>query len=100
MFGFFFQSDWVVDKFEKTVKMSTYLVAYVISNFESIDMKSGKGVLIEVAGRPEAIKGGEGDFGLKESADIIDFFSDYFGVDYPLEKSSKFLPIQYGVKFS
>ena len=83
--------DWMVDEFEETVKMSTYLVAFVVSNFDKISMDSPVNkVLIEVAGRPEAIAKGEGDFALNEAAEIIDFFSSYFGIKYPLSKSSKF----------
>ena len=69
--------------------MSTYLMAFVVSNLKTISKKSHKnGVEIEVAARPQAIDNGEGDFGLNEAAEIIDFFSDYFGTDYPLTKSS------------
>jgi adipocyte-derived leucine aminopeptidase len=83
-------SDWQKDIYEVSVPMSTYLIAYVISNFDSINKTSpNKTVLIEVAARPEAIKGGEGDFALEEAMIIIDFFADYFGIDYPLPKLSK-----------
>ncbi len=69
--------------------MSTYLVAFVVSNFDMIQTKSPKhNVLIELAARPEAIAKGDGDFGLNEAAKIIDFFSDYFNVQYPMSKSS------------
>ena len=69
--------------------MSTYLVAYAVSNFDMIKTKSPKyGIDIEVAARPEAIKNGEGEFGMMEAATILDFFSDYFNVKYPMTKSS------------
>jgi aminopeptidase N len=45
---------------------------------------------MEVAGRPEAIRNGEGDYALDEAAQIIDFFADYFNISYPLDKSSKY----------
>ena len=69
--------------------MSTYLVAFVISNFEKINGTTPKGVLVEVAARPEAILNGEGEYALDEAMRIIDFFADYFNVPYPLQKSSK-----------
>lgn len=82
--------DWIVDRFEKSVKMSTYLVAFVVSNLEKITQQSPRfNVTIEVYARPEAIQANEGDFGLKEAAEIIDYFSEYFNVPYPLKKSSK-----------
>lgn len=69
--------------------MSTYLMAFVVSDFKKINKTSPKhNVLIEVSARPQAIDNGEGDFGLDEAAQIIDFFSDYFQTKYPLPKSS------------
>lgn len=84
------EADWIIDQFDKSEVMSTYLVAFVVSNFKSIEMDSPKyGVKIGVAGRANAIDGGEGDEALVEAAQIIDFYSDYFGVKYPMPKSSK-----------
>lgn len=80
--------EWITDYFETTVYMSTYLVAFVVSDFKAITRQSGKDVKIEVAARPQAIDAGEGDFALDEAATYIDFFTDYFDVPYPLEKSS------------
>ena len=70
--------------------MSTYLVAFVISDFEKVNDTSSKGVLVEVAGRAEAIKNGDGDYALSEAMKIIDFFAGYFDVPYALDKSSLF----------
>jgi len=68
---------------------------YVVSNFEKkIKQTPVKNITIEVAGRPEAIRNGDGDFGLDEAAKIIDFFSDYFNTSYPLPKSSIYLFIR------
>ena len=66
--------------------MSTYLVAYTISNFETIKGTSSKNISIEVSTRPEAIKNHSGDFALEETIKIIDFFIDYFNETYPLDK--------------
>ena len=82
-------SDWFVDTFERTVKMSTYLVGFVVSNFKSIKMSSPKyGINTEIVARPEAIDNGMGETALKEAVKIIDFFVDYFNVTYPLKKIS------------
>lgn len=77
------------DEFDESVSMSTYLMAYAITDFKNISMLSTKGKIIEVAARPNAIDDNDGEFALKQAADIIDFFSDYFNVEYPLDKSSK-----------
>ena len=81
--------EWEVDTFETTVKMSTYLVAFVISDFAKLGNSSNKGIRVEVAGRPESINKGLANYVLSEAMQIIDFFADYFDVPYPLEKSSK-----------
>ena len=80
--------------------MSTYLVAFVVSKFEKINGTTPKGVLVEVAARPEAILNGEGDYALKEAMTIIDFFADYFNVSYPLKKSSKLKENEFYYSFS
>ncbi len=91
-FNFKSQPGWMIDRFDKSEKMSTYLVAFVVSNFKKTEMKSPKyGVDIAVAGRPAAIEAGEGELALNEAAKMIDFYSDYFGVAYPMAKSSKLL---------
>lgn len=82
-------ADWVVDTFVTTVPMSTYLMAFAVTDFTKISRKSPKGIDVEVAARPQAIQNGEGAFGLDEAVKIIDFFGEYFGVKYALDKSSK-----------
>lgn len=81
--------NWEIDYFNRTVPMSTYLVAFVIAEFKTISKITDKNIVVEVAARPEAIDRGEGDFGLEEAAKILDYYVDYFNVSYPLPKSSK-----------
>ena len=70
--------------------MSSYLVAFVVSNFKTIKKNSSKyNILMEVAARPEAIDRGEGEFALKEGGLIIDYFADLFDIKYPIKKMSK-----------
>ena len=72
--------------------MSTYLVAFSVSKFKMINTESPKyKVLVEVVARPEAIDNGEGQLALDDGAKVIDYFSDYFDISYPLKKSSEFL---------
>ncbi|RNA03939.1 Aminopeptidase N, partial [Brachionus plicatilis] len=82
--------DFYIDSFEKSVPMSTYLVAFVVSNFEKIQQLTPKyNITVEVIARPEAIKKGHGEFALKEASQIIDHYSDYFNITYPLKKSTQ-----------
>lgn len=68
--------------------MSTYLVAFVISDFTNINDMTIKGTYVEISARPEAIKNKEADYALVETKTILDFFSEYFNVPYPLKKMS------------
>jgi aminopeptidase N len=82
--------EWWTDSFIDTPKMSTYLLAYVIANFKSINGQSPRGNSVEIAARPQAIDNNEGKYALNESIIIVDFFEEYFDVDYPLDKISKY----------
>ena len=83
-----------MDTFERSVPMSTYLVAFVVSDFDSIRKNSSKyNIQVEVYAKAESIKKGHGDFALDEASRILDFYTDYFSVKYPLVKSSKFFKL-------
>ena len=66
--------------------MSTYLIAFVVSDFKTIFKNSTKQIQVEVAARSEAIDNGEGEFAMNEALEIIDFFAEYFNTKYPLKK--------------
>ena len=84
------QPDWYIDTFKRTVPMSTYLIGFIVSDFESVKMKSLKyGIDIEILARPEVIRNLSSEYVLNETTKIIDYFADYFNVSYPLEKSGK-----------
>ena len=71
--------------------LSTYLIAFAVSEFPVISQRSEKNnILIEVAARPQAIQDKEGDHALNVTSIIMDYFIDYFNVNYTLDKSSKF----------
>lgn len=82
-------ADWEVDYYNETVPMSTYLVAFVVSDFAVVSNRTNKGIIVEVAGRPQAIENGDGEYALTEACKIIDYFVDYYNVSYALPKSSK-----------
>lgn len=80
---------WFTDFYEETVKMSTYLVAFAIASFKQIEKTSERGVLIQVAAKPQSIDAGEAIFALNEASLVMDFFIDHFEIAYPMKKSSK-----------
>lgn len=72
--------------FETTPRMSTYLLAFVFGDIHSKSTKTARGTEVNVwattAQPAESL-----DFALDVSKRSIEFFEDYFGVDYPLPKA-------------
>ncbi|XP_050768751.1 endoplasmic reticulum aminopeptidase 1 [Gymnogyps californianus] len=78
-------NPWLVeDHFDTTVKMSTYLVAFIVSDFKSISKITGHGVKISVYTVPDKIN--QADYALDAAVKLLDFYEDYFGIPYPLPK--------------
>ncbi|KAJ8285531.1 hypothetical protein GJAV_G00027890 [Gymnothorax javanicus] len=72
------------DYFDVSVKMSTYLVAYIVSDFLSVSKMSQHGVKISVYTVPEKID--QAEFALNAAVRLLDFYEDYFDIPYPLPK--------------
>ncbi len=75
---------WVVTKFKRVREMSTYLLAFVVSDFHYKEATTKNGVLFRVWSRPEAVENTM--YALKAGVDILNYFEEYFDFDYPLEK--------------
>jgi aminopeptidase N len=71
--------------FETTPKMQTYLLAFLISDF---DYKSNNNTRVEqrVYATPQAIKDGEADFAVGVVDSILKGLESHLGIDYPLKK--------------
>lgn len=80
--------NWIQTDFFETVEMSTYLVAFVISDFECIskiiDLKFTKNLTIRVCSRPNAKN--QLDLAMNASVSAIKFFESYYNIGYPLPK--------------
>lgn len=64
--------------------MSTYLVAYVVGEYDYVEERSADGVLCRVytpLGKKE-----QGRFGLYVAAKVLPYYKEYFGIEYPLPK--------------
>lgn len=72
------------DHFDTTVKMSTYLVAYIVCDFLSVSRTTQHGVKISVYAVPEKID--QTAFALEAAVKLLDFYDDYFDIPYPLPK--------------
>ncbi|XP_057688730.1 endoplasmic reticulum aminopeptidase 1b [Corythoichthys intestinalis] len=72
------------DHFATTVKMSTYLVAFIVSDFHSVSKMTQHGVKISVYAVAEKIN--QTDFALDAAVRLLDFYDTYFSIPYPLPK--------------
>ena len=79
-------SSLVATTFERTPKMSTYLLAFVIGELQCKSTKTNRGTDVSVwatiAQPMESF-----DYALDIAKRSIEFFEDYFGVPYPLPKA-------------
>lgn len=79
------KKDWVLDRFEETVPMSTYLVAFVVSEFEfSEAQKSVSNVTFRIWARKEALD--QVELAKEVGPKVLSYFAQYFDIDYPLPK--------------
>jgi puromycin-sensitive aminopeptidase len=73
-----------VIRFADTMKMSSYLVAFVVGHLETTDTVDADGVPLRVVHVP-----GKADltaFGLEVGQFCLRWFQDYYGIDYPSDK--------------
>jgi puromycin-sensitive aminopeptidase len=70
--------------FHETPRMSTYLLAFVVGDMASVEKKAPNGTLVYIW----ATRGKEqqGRFALDTAVRLLDYYNDYFGIPYPLEK--------------
>jgi puromycin-sensitive aminopeptidase len=69
-------------KFSPTPKMSTYLLAFIIGDFEYIESKTKRGVQVRVFTTPG--KKHQAKFALECAVKTLDFYEKYFDIKYPL----------------
>lgn len=71
-------------RFETTPPMSTYLLAFVIGELEYLETITKNKITIRSYSTPDKVQLTK--FSIKVAQQILDFFSDYFQIDYPLKK--------------
>ncbi|CAN7979453.1 unnamed protein product, partial [Ixodes pacificus] len=76
----------MADTFETTVKMSTYLLAFVVSDFQVPGYMNGSILLqFKVWARADAITAVE--YSLSIGPKILEYYEEYFSIKYPLPKT-------------
>ncbi|XP_015604734.1 uncharacterized protein LOC107272255 [Cephus cinctus] len=71
----------ITDAFDESVPMSTYLVAFIVSDFESISSANGN---FSVWARSNGIN--QGEYALSLGPKLLSYFTKTLGHDYPIEK--------------
>ncbi|CAF4842581.1 unnamed protein product [Rotaria sp. Silwood1] len=85
------QSDGrLLSRFEQTPPMSTYLIAFVVTDFECVSNVTSTNIEVNICGRPEAIQKGEGNFALQVSTEVIPYYEQSYNISYPLSKCDHF----------
>uniref|UniRef100_A0A452HQA4 Uncharacterized protein n=1 Tax=Gopherus agassizii TaxID=38772 RepID=A0A452HQA4_9SAUR len=72
------------DHFAESVKMSTYLVAFIVSDFQSVSGTTSSGIKVSVYVTPEKLN--QARYALEAAIKILEFYEQYFGIYYPLPK--------------
>mmetsp|Transcript_39333 Transcript_39333/g.117666 ORF Transcript_39333/g.117666 Transcript_39333/m.117666 type:complete len:889 (+) Transcript_39333:69-2735(+) len=73
------------ETFMPTPKMSTYLLAFCVGEFEFISGQTSAGTIVRVLACPGNIQ--KCSFALKCTIRALDFYNDFFGIAYPLPKA-------------
>ncbi|KFQ24635.1 Leucyl-cystinyl aminopeptidase, partial [Merops nubicus] len=73
----------VQDEFFVSLKMSTYLVAFVVADLKNISREMN-GSLVSVYAIPQHLN--QVEYALNTAVKLLEFYQKYFSINYPLEK--------------
>ena len=76
------EAGFEVVRFAPTPKMSTYLLAFLVGNFEYIEGKTKRDVLVRIYTTPG--KKHQATFALDCAIKTLEFYEEYFDITYPL----------------
>ena len=71
-------------RYEKTPVVSTYLLAFVVGDLDSIEQRDAGGTLHRVWTTRGKVE--QGQYALETSVRLLKYLNDYFGIPYPLPK--------------
>ncbi|OWF44858.1 endoplasmic reticulum aminopeptidase 2-like [Mizuhopecten yessoensis] len=74
----------IVDKFQQSVGMSTYLVAFIVCDYDRVNGTTEQGTKVSVYAPPHQIS--QANFALDTAIKVLNFYNKLFGIKYPLPK--------------
>ena len=77
-------SDYVWDKYRQSVKMSTYLVAFVVSKFKFVETTLDNNVRFRIWSQPNSLD--QTAYANEIGPKMLEFFENYYNVKFPLPK--------------
>lgn len=77
-------NGFVADEYQVTEKMSTYLLAFIVCDFQKITGKTKNNITYGAWSTPETIH--QAELALQTGIDTITFYEEFFGVRFPLPK--------------
>ena len=77
-------SEYVWDRYEQSVKMSTYLVAFVVSKFKYVEETRENNVRFRIWSEPNSLD--QTSYAKSIGPKILEYFEKYFNVKFPLPK--------------
>eukprot|EP00092_Neocalanus_flemingeri_P064412 GFUD01078167.1.p1 GENE.GFUD01078167.1~~GFUD01078167.1.p1 ORF type:complete len:930 (-),score=265.24 GFUD01078167.1:347-3136(-) len=77
-------SDYVWDKYQQSVKMSTYLVAFVVSKFKFVETTRDNNVRFRIWSKPDSLD--QTAYAQEIGPKMLEFFENYYNVKFPLPK--------------
>ncbi|KAK3789885.1 hypothetical protein RRG08_060438 [Elysia crispata] len=75
----------MLDEYPPSVKMSTYLVAFIVCDFKNISATTSAGTLVRVFAPEDKIY--MGNYALKAAVAVLEDYSSFFGLPYNLSKA-------------
>ncbi|XP_072923757.1 endoplasmic reticulum aminopeptidase 2-like isoform X2 [Hemitrygon akajei] len=72
------------DHFDVSVRMSTYLVAFIVCDFKSVSAVTSTGIKVSVYAAPDKLN--QTHYALEAAVKLLEFYEHYFNIHYPLPK--------------
>ena len=76
--------DYVWDHYQQSVKMSTYLLAFVVSKFRFTEATRSNNVRFRIWSTPNSLD--QTEYAKDIGPQMIEYFESYFNVPFPLPK--------------